>query len=123
MVTSHSKVIDLIELIIERTDIASNRICLYRELLIESLMENERTLESYGFIGGEYNEVKERKEKTIFFYDYDILDNDDPILNCDYYYHDYKYVPNSSKPVTSRTQRTTKWKKSLWCLNSFWNLN
>lgn len=74
-------------------------------------MDNSRTLESYGFNGGEYNDVKERKEKTVIFYDYDILDNDDPILNCDFYYHDYKYVPASSKPSTSRPKKSAKWKK------------
>ena len=96
MVSTHLKILDLIELIKERTEISSNRICIYRDLCLESLMENSKTLDSYGFVGGDYNTILSRKEKVAIFYDYDILDNDDPILNCDFYYHNYKYIPRAA---------------------------
>lgn len=104
LVYSHLKVYELFDLITNKTDIVSNKISIYRELMIESLMDDDRTLESYGFKGGEYNQVLNSHEKCVFFYDYEILDNDDPILNCDFYYHDYKYTPPEKKE-TARHHR------------------
>ncbi len=99
------KVYDLVDIIKERTDIASTKITVFRDL--ESAMDENATLESFGFVGGEYNEVAKSHSKTILFYDYDVLPKKDPILNCDFYFHNYKYTP-ATKTDASKSNRTKR---------------
>ena len=98
------KVCDIIETIIERTDIASNKISLFRELVLDSYMENNKTLEEYGFIGGEYNKVASSHSKTLLYFDYDILENTDALLNSDFYFHDYKYTQPIKTEASKRSR-------------------
>lgn len=95
IVYTHLKVISLVEMIKERLDIVSNKISIYQDSSKSkvSYMDEHRTLEEYGFNGSNYNDVAQSADKTILYYDYSILGNDDPILNCDFYFHDYKYTP------------------------------
>ena len=86
------KVSDLIEKIKEKTDIASHKISLFKEICIDSMMLDDQTLESYGFKGGEYNKILNSNSKTLIYYDYETLDNKDALLNCDYYFNGYKDV-------------------------------
>lgn len=102
------RVYELIDIIKERTAVASNKITVFRDSNIDSILEENATLASYGFAGGEYNEVAKSHSKTIFFYDYEIIDdNKCPILNSDYYYHDYKNIP-VNKPDAGKLQRVNK---------------
>ena len=86
------KVSNLIEIIKERTDIASKKFSIYLEMPLNknALMDENKTLEYYGLKGnGEYNDVLKGNEKTILYFDYAILGNNCPILNSDFYFHSY----------------------------------
>ena len=98
------KVYDLVDIIKDRTDIASTKFTIFRDHTLESAMDENDTLESFGFVGGDYNEVAKSHSKTILFYDYDVLSKKDPILNCDFYFHSYKYTP-TSKTEPSKSHR------------------
>ena len=94
IVYSHLKVFSLIELIKEKTDIASNKIILYQDYKTSTgeksgKMDIEKTLEEHGYMGKNYNELNDSEKVNIFF-DYKILGDNDPILKSDFYFHDYK---------------------------------
>jgi hypothetical protein len=92
IVYTHLKVYSLIELIKEKLDIASYKISIYREANKSkaNYLEENRTLEEYGYIGASYNDTLKSIDKVTLFFDYRILENDDPILNSDFYFHNYK---------------------------------
>lgn len=115
IVYSHMKVSDIIDIIKERTEIASNKISLFRELVLESFMENNKTLEDYGYIGAEYNKVASSHSKTLLYYDYDVLEKNDPLLNSDFYFHDYKYT---SPVKAENSKRSRVWNKPDTFLNN-----
>ncbi len=98
------KVYDLIDIIKDRTSIVSTKFTIFRDHTLESAMDENSTLENYGFVGGEYNEVAKSHNKTILFYDYDVLTKKDPVLNSDFYFHNYKYTP-STKSEGSKSHR------------------
>lgn len=102
---THVKIFDLIDMIKDKVDIASNKISIYRDITIESIMDEDKTLKDYGYKGRDYNIVLNDKQKNVFFYDYEILDNKDPILLSDFYFHDYQYTP-PSKSEKSHRHRT-----------------
>ena len=90
IVYTHMKVSGLIDKIKEKTDIASYKISLFKEICIDSMMLEDQTLESYGFKGGEHNKILNSNSKTLIYYDYETLDTKDALLNCDYYFNGYK---------------------------------
>ena len=93
IISIHEPVYELIEIIKERTDIASTLIQIYREATKSkgTALEERHSLEHYGFTGGtSYDEVAKSIEKSVLFFDYAILGTDDPILNCDHYFSNYK---------------------------------
>jgi hypothetical protein len=91
MISIHEPVYELIEIIKEKTDIASMMIQIYKESSKSkgTALDNSKSLEYYGYTGGLYNEVKKNGEKLVLFYDYATLGTDCPILNSDYYFHSY----------------------------------
>lgn len=93
IVDTKSKIISLIELLKDRLDIASYKISIFQDpaKTKASYLDESRTLESYGFTGADYQEALHNNEKTVLYFDYFILNNNDPILNCDFYFNDYKY--------------------------------
>jgi hypothetical protein len=101
IVYSHMQIYGLIEMIREKTDIASNKICIYREAnrSKSSYLDEERTLESYGFVGLPYDQMLKKNEKLVLYYDYYLFADYDPILNCDFYFHNYP--KNSTKASNS----------------------
>ena len=95
MISVHEPIYELIEIIKFKKDIASTLIQIYKEAtkIKGTALEESKTLEFYGYKGGAYNDVLKNGEKVALFFDYAILGNDDPILNCDHYFHDYKSFP------------------------------
>ncbi|RNA05719.1 Calcium-dependent kinase 5 [Brachionus plicatilis] len=93
IVNTKWKIISLVELLKERLDIASYKITLFQDQTKAkgSNLDEGRTLESYGYTGTDYQQALSNNEKTILYFDYYILNNDDPILNCDFYFNDYKF--------------------------------
>lgn len=96
MIVTHSTIYSLIELIKQKVDIASSRISIYRDVTKskQSYLEETKTLEECGLAtgAGAYNDVFKSQDKLTLYYDFKILNNDDPILNCDYYFSDYKFL-------------------------------
>ncbi|CAF0754073.1 unnamed protein product [Brachionus calyciflorus] len=92
IVNTKTKIISLIEMLKERLDIASYKISLYQDVskTKSSYLDESSTLENYGYSGVSYNEAVQSSDKVILFFDYWILRNDDPILNCDFYFNSYK---------------------------------
>jgi hypothetical protein len=65
-----------------------------------SSLDQFKTLEELGFSGStSYEDAERGVEKTIIFFDYAIVTSDCPILNSDFYFHDYKA---SSSSVVNR---------------------
>ena len=60
-------------------------------------MDPEKTLEQHGYIGKIYNDLNE-SEKIVLFFDYKVIGGDDPIMNSDFYFHNYK---NGKKVVSN----------------------
>lgn len=97
IVYTHSKIYSLIEMIKNQLDVASYKISLYRDTsnTKAAYLKENLTLEECGFSGSSnYNEVLASKEKTIFYFDYQIVFPDDPVLNSDYYFNSYKKHEN-----------------------------
>lgn len=77
----------------ERLDVASYKISIYRDSSMTKVayLNEKWTLEECGFIGSSnYNEVLKSTEKTMLYFDYVIVNSEDPILRSDFYYHEYK---------------------------------
>lgn len=92
IVSCNMKIISLIEIIKNKTDIASTKISIFTDTSRskQSHLDENKTLRHYGFTGAPYNDVAAGNDKTVLYYDYAILGNNDPILNCDIYFHNYK---------------------------------
>ena len=93
IVNTKTKIYSLIELLKDRLDIVSYKISIYQDVSKSknSYLDENRSLESYGYAGGAYNDVLQSNEKVVLFFDYWILKNEDPILNCDFYFNSYKF--------------------------------
>jgi uncharacterized ubiquitin-like protein YukD len=91
IISIHEPVYELIEIIKERTDIATSLMQVYKEASKSkgTALDENRSLEYYGYAGGQYNDVKKSADKIMLFYDYATLGNDCPILNSDFYFSDY----------------------------------
>lgn len=77
----------------ERLHVASYKISIFRDAtkLKAAYLDESLTLEECGFVGSpNYNEVLKNADKHILYFDYLILDTDDPILKADFYFHNYK---------------------------------
>jgi hypothetical protein len=87
------KVHSLIELIKDKLDIVSYKISIYRDIQKSksSYLEEHKSLEDYGYKGELYEDALKSSDKLALYFDYRVLNNDDPILNSDYYFNDYKY--------------------------------
>jgi hypothetical protein len=98
IICTNFKILSLIELIKEKNDIVSMKISIFHDTSKSkaSYLEENKTLESYGFAGKTYADCIESSEKVVLFFDYMILANDDPILNCDFYFHNYKSTPKKN---------------------------
>ena len=94
IVYTHIKILSLIDLIRKKTEIKSNRIIIYRDnsRVKSSKLDENKNLEYYGIEGYNYEEAEKlsNAEKIVLYYDYAILDNNDPILNSDFYFNDSK---------------------------------
>ena len=93
IVNTKSKIISLVELLKDRLDIASYKISIFQDPAKTkgSYMDENKSLENYGFVGLDYNQTMLNNEKIILYFDYYILKDNDPILNCDFYFNDYKF--------------------------------
>jgi hypothetical protein len=98
IVYTHIKILSLIHLIRQKTEIKSNRIIIYRDnsRAKSSKLDENKSLEYYGIEGYSYDEADQLSnvDKVILYYDYAILDNKDPILNSDFYFNDSKNNKN-----------------------------
>lgn len=94
IVYTHIKVYSLINLIKQKTQITSNKIIIYRDNTRSksSKLDEFKNLEYYGIEGYSYEEAKQltHVDRVLLYYDYAILDNNDPILNSDFYFNDMK---------------------------------
>lgn len=93
IVNSKSKIISLIQLLKDRLDIASYKISIFQDPTKTkgSYMDENKSLENFGFVGSDYHQTLHNNEKIILYFDYYILTDNDPILNCDFYFNDYKF--------------------------------
>jgi hypothetical protein len=91
VVCTHTKVNQLVDMIIQKTDIASYKINIFREISIDSLMDEDETLESFGLKSGPYNKVSSSHSKTVLYYDYEMMEKTDAVLASDFYFHKYEY--------------------------------
>ena len=92
IISIHETIYSLIQIIKEKTDIASTLIQVYKDTgkAKSSILDEDKTLEYYGYTGGSYNDVLKSNEKILLYFDFSTLNNNDPILNCDYYFFNYK---------------------------------
>jgi hypothetical protein len=91
----------LLELIKDKKEIASNKLTLYQDYRATTgerigKMDPDKTLEQHGYIGKIYNDLTDA-DKIVLFFDYRVAYGDDPILNSDFYFHNYN--KNSKKGV------------------------
>lgn len=93
VISIHEPIYELIEIIKERTDIASSLIQVYKEASKSkgTALDDHRTLEYYGYTGDtSYNAAVKSSDKIVLFYDFALLENGlDPILHCDFYFNSY----------------------------------
>jgi hypothetical protein len=94
IVYTHIKILSLIHMIKQKTEIKSNKIIIYRDnsRSKSSKLDESKSLEYYGIEGYSYDEANQlvNFDKTVLYYDFAILDNQDPILNSDFYFSDSK---------------------------------
>ena len=93
IVYSHLRVSSLIEIIKEKKDIATNKLLLYQDYKATTgerigKMDPDKTLEQHGYIGKIYNDLNDA-DKIVLFFDYRVVGGNDPILNSDFYFHNY----------------------------------
>jgi hypothetical protein len=101
IVYSHLMVSSLLELIKDKKEIASNKLTLYQDYRATTgerigKMDPDKTLEQHGYIGKIYNDLNDA-DKIVLFFDYRVAYGDDPILNSDFYFHNYN--KNNKKGV------------------------
>lgn len=93
IVYSHLRVSSLIEIIKEKKDIATNKLLLYQDYKATTgerigKMDPDKTLEQHGYIGKIYNDLNDA-DKIVLFFDFRVVGGNDPILNSDFYFHNY----------------------------------
>ena len=89
VVYTHLKVYSLVELIRNKLDICSIKLVIYEDAARLKQLDEKKTLEECGYEGDpSYDKVAAlaSSDKHVLFYDYAILNNNDPILNCDFYF-------------------------------------
>ena len=95
VISIHEPIYELIEIIKERTEIASYLIQVYKEASKSkgTALDDHRTLEYYGYTScgdSSYNAAAKSSDKIVLYYDFALLEGGlDPILHCDYYFNSY----------------------------------
>jgi hypothetical protein len=94
VISIHESIYSLVEIVKRKTDLATSLIQIYRDTskAKSSILDENKTLENYGFTGGEFNTISKQSgdQKATLYFDFSILPHSDPILNSDYYFNSYK---------------------------------